>query len=46
MIGPGDELAIKLVSQTLGRFMQRAGVKYVCQNVKMNKSGDGRIIKI
>lgn len=48
LIRTGDELAIKLLSQTLARFMQCActGVKSVCQNAKINNSGGGRIIKV
>lgn len=48
LIRTGDELAIKLLSQTFARFIQCACacacVKAVCQNAKMNNFWGGRRI--
>lgn len=46
LIRSGDELAIKLLSQTVARFMQCVCVKSVCQYAKINNSRGGRIIKV
>jgi len=48
LIRTADETAIKLLSQTLARYMQcaSASVKSFCQNAKINNSGRGGIIKV